>query len=82
MDIIDATPSADFPTQVVIMDKALGQQHPNKAYYLRVQVENGVDHVELDGAVTPLDARKIAVNKGYSPTHWLRVGEARPTKFY
>jgi hypothetical protein len=75
---IDAMPPADFPAQVVILDKELGQRHPDKAFYLRVQVENGVDHVDLDGAVTPLDARRIARSKGYSPRHWMQVGDARP----
>jgi len=81
MTTIDATPPADFPAQVVIMDKELGQRHPDKAFYLRVQVEKGVDRVDLDGAVTPLDARKIALSKGYSPTHWMQVGDARPISY-
>lgn len=82
MDIIDATPPADFPAQVVIMDRGHGQRHPNKAFYLRVIVENGVDTVDLDGAVTPMGARKIARAKGYEPTHWMEVKDLRPTPYY
>lgn len=79
---IDATPQADLPAQVVIMDKELGERHPGKAFSLRVQIEKNVDVVALDGAVTPLDARRIAQDKGYSPTHWMQVGEARPTRYF
>lgn len=82
MEIIDATPPADFPDQVVIMDKELGKRHPNKAFCLRVKIEDGVDCIDLDGAVTPRDARKIARDKGYSPTHWMVVGEARPNRYF
>lgn len=77
MNIIDATPPSDFPDQVVILDKDLGTRHPDKAYYLRVKVEKGVDIIDLNGAVTPLDARKIAISKGYSPTHWMQVGDSQ-----
>lgn len=81
MEIIDATPPADFPAQVVIMDREQGARRPDKAFYLRVQVKDGVDHIDLDGAVTPLDARKIAREKGYDPKHWMAVGDARPMRY-
>ncbi|PCE30349.1 hypothetical protein [Burkholderia ubonensis] len=81
MKIIDATPPADFPVQVIVLDKGLGKQHPSKGFYLRVAVENGVETVDLDGAITPLDARKIAKEKGFEPTHWMEVTDIRPTMF-
>lgn len=81
MQIVDATPPADFPTQVIVMDKELGKRHPNKVFYLRVAVENGIDHIDLDGAVTPLDARRMARAQGYEPTHWMMVGDSRPMRF-
>lgn len=81
MKIIDSTPPPDFPAQVIVMDKELGQRHPAKTFYLRVQIENGVDHIDLDGAVTPIEARRMARDKGYAPTHWMIVGEARPNVF-
>lgn len=83
MNIIDATPPADFPAQVIVMDKELGQRHASKAFYLRVALGEGdVEHVDLDGAVTPIDARRMAREKGYEPTHWIEVRDLRPTAFY
>lgn len=81
MQTTAATPPADFPAQVIIMDKELGQRHPAKAFYLRLAVENGTDHIDLDGAVTPVEARRMACEKGYAPTHWMMVGDARPMMF-
>lgn len=76
----DGTPG-DFPSQVIVMDKELAQRYPGKAFYLRVAIENGVDQIDLDGAVTPIDARRLAREKGYEPTHWMRVGDAWPRMF-
>ncbi len=79
--IIDATPPADFPAQVIIMDRDLGKRHPDKAFYLRVAGASGVEQIRLDGAITPIDARRMAVVKGYAPTHWMEVGDLRPMMF-
>lgn len=81
MEIINASPPADFPTQVVIMDKELAERHPSKVFYLRVALEGGVDHVALDGAVTPVEARGMAREKGYEPTHWMMVRDAQPMMY-
>ena len=81
MNIIDATPPSDLPDQVVIFDKDLGMRHPEKAFYLRVKVEKGIDMIDLNGAFTPLDARKIAISKGYSPTHWMQVGDRQLKRY-
>ena len=81
MNIFDATPPADFPAQVIVMDKDLGDRYPDKAFYLRVTLDNGVDHIDLDGAVTPVHARRMAREKGYEPTHWMVVGDVRPMMF-
>lgn len=66
----------EFPHQVIVMDRELGKRHPGKGFYLRVVVENGADHVVLDEAISPLDARKIAKAMGYDPSHWMVVGDA------
>ena len=68
MQVCNATPPADFPSQVIVMDKELARRHPAKAFYLRVAVADGVEHVDLDGAVTPVEARRMAREKGYEPT--------------
>lgn len=81
MNTIDATPPTDFPVQVIVMDKELGSRHPTKAFYLRLAQDNGVDHVDLDNAVTPVEARRMAREKGYNPTHWMVVGDALPIMF-
>ena len=82
MKAIDATPPADFPAQVIVMDKALAQHHPDKVFYLRLSAGDDIDHVALDGAITPLDARRMAREKGFEPTHWMVVDDARVTIFY
>lgn len=83
MKIIDATPPADFPSLIIIMNKELGKRHPSKVFYLRVALpDGGAKHVDLDDAVTPVDARKMARAKGYEPTHWMEVRDLSPTPYY
>lgn len=31
--------------------------------------------------MTPLDARRLARENGYEPTHWMDAAEGRPTMF-
>lgn len=81
MQKVNGTPPADFPALVVVMDREIARRQPAKAFFLRMQVEGGVEHVDLDGAVTPLDARKLAREKGYEPTHWMEATDTRPTTF-
>jgi hypothetical protein len=81
MNQSNATPPDDFPVQVIIMDKELAERFPAKVFYLRVAIENGVDHVSLDDAVTPLDARNKARVLGYEPTHWMVAQEGIPQRF-
>ncbi|EPG3716435.1 TPA: hypothetical protein ACPIDJ_005057 [Pseudomonas aeruginosa] len=63
MNAIDATPPDDFPEQVIMMDKDLAKRHPGKAFYLRIKVEAGIEHVYFDNAVTPREARRMAISK-------------------
>ncbi|KVD66867.1 hypothetical protein WL22_23735 [Burkholderia ubonensis] len=81
MQIVNATPPAGLPALLIVLDREIAQRHPAKAFYLRVEVENGAKHIDLDGAVTPLDARQLAREKGYEPTHWMVAAEGRPTMF-
>lgn len=81
METIDATPPAGFPDQVIILDRELGKRNPAKAFYLRVATPGGVDTIDLDGAITLIEARKIAVAKGYEPTHWMESGDPAPWRF-
>ncbi len=74
MKTVDATPPADFPAQVIVMDRELGTRHPDKAFYLRVAVtEAEVRTVDLDGEQTLPGAVKKAVALGFSPTHWMEA---------
>ena len=83
MRIVDATPPADFPEQVIMMDRDLAKRHPEKGFYLRVKDKYGhVSTVDLDNSVTPLDARSKARAQGFEPTHWMEVTDLRPTHFY
>lgn len=73
--IIDATPPADFPYQVIIMDREFGKRNPDNAFYLRVKVsDNEVKTVDLTGEVTLPGAVATARAKGFEPTHWMEVG--------
>jgi len=75
MHVIDATPPVDFPDQVIIMDREFAKRHPNKGFYLRIQVgEQDVKTVDLDGEVTLPGAVAAARIKGYAPSHWMEVG--------
>lgn len=84
VQIIDATPPADFPKQVIFMDKEFAKRHPSKAFYLRISNDScqTTEVVALDNAVTPLQARKMAIALGYAPTHWMLVTDRTPTQFY
>ncbi|WGX59207.1 hypothetical protein P7I93_34245 (plasmid) [Pseudomonas aeruginosa] len=46
-----------------MMDKDLAKRHPGKAFYLRIKVEAGIEHVYFDNAVTPREARRMAISK-------------------
>lgn len=76
MQEIDATPSADFPAQVIILDRHIAQRHPKKAFYLRVKIdERQVKTIDLYGAVTTNEARQMARDQGFEPTHWVQIHE-------
>ncbi|UDM18928.1 hypothetical protein [Vogesella sp. XCS3] len=82
MKIVDATPPKDFPAQVVVMqDRAFAQRNPSKAFYLRVVDGESVKQVDLDNAVTPLDARRIAIEQGFEPTHWIDSNDGMLARF-
>lgn len=69
------------PFMVVMQDSDFAKRHPDKAFYLRVaHSEHDIDIVDLPGAITPLDARRIARDLGYEPTHWIQPG-GMPWKF-
>lgn len=80
LSIIDATPPADFPGQVFIMDREFAKRHPDRGFYLRVQVSaNEVQTVDLLGEMTLPGAVKSAILQGYAPTHWMEVGAGYPS---
>lgn len=81
--MIDATPPADYPDQVVVaQDERFVARHPDAAYWLRVKrPNNGVDVHLLTGAIGPAHARRIACAKGFDPTHWTNPGDSLPHLF-
>ena len=83
MKIIDATPPADYPQQVVVaQDAAFAARNPSAAYWLRVRLQdNGVGVHQLPGAVGPAYARQMALALGFAPTHWTNPGDSRPHLF-
>lgn len=82
MRTVDGTPPADFPAQCIILDREFAVRHPDKGFYLRVQVDsNTIAHVELTGAYALTTAKAMAKEKGYAPTHWMEVRDRTPWKF-
>jgi hypothetical protein len=82
MEIIDCTPPSNLPAQLIMLDKDLSRRHPEKEFFLRVANGQNVGHIDLDGAVTTLDARRIARAKGFDPKHWAEAHTGRVTPFY
>lgn len=85
MNIVDATPPADFPDLVIFMDtdKGFNERNPGKGFYLRIRLDgNNVDIVNFEDCYTLPHARQLARAKGYEPTHWMRTSDAVPTRFY
>jgi hypothetical protein len=81
MKIIDATPNADFPKQVSVMDRDLATRYPDKAFYVRVAKNNGdVSIVELGGEMALPGAVRAAHTKGYKPTHWMETSSGFASK--
>lgn len=75
MKIIDATPPANFPDQVIIMDREFAKRNPEKGFYLRVKIgEQHVETVDLNGEATLPGAVAASRAKGYAPSHWMEVG--------
>jgi hypothetical protein len=73
MKSFDGTPPADFPHQVIIMDREIALRHPEKGFCVRVASASSRDVtlIDLDGAISPVHARRLAIEKGYNPTHWI-----------
>lgn len=73
--IVNGTPSSGTvgeqplpPVTVVLLDRK--QQQPNQRYFLRVEKDGAVESYDLLGSVTRVDARRIAKDMGFEPTHW------------
>lgn len=79
MKIHNATPPADFPEQVIVLDKDFAEKHAEKAVYLRVaRAGLEVNIVALDGEVTLPGAVRAAIARGFTPTHWMEAADGRP----
>lgn len=80
MNIVNGTPPAGYPEQVVVaQDSAFAARHPKAAYWLRVSLrEGGVRAVQLPGAIGPHHAHRIARDLGFAPTHFTDPGDGRP----
>ena len=83
MQIINATPPADFPAQVIMAhDAAFASRHPDDAYYLRVKGgEGSVQTYRLTGAIGTGHARLMAKSMGFEPTHWTLPGDGHAFMF-
>jgi len=79
----DIGSTGDFPLQVIMRDADLGKRFPDKEFYLSIRnLENpDIEHVDLDGAVAPVHARRLAREKGFEPTHWMEISNKRLNRF-
>src|SRR5690554_3406592 len=78
--VVNATPPADFPHQVIVMDRHIAKRYPEKAIYLRLQkADHQVEVIDLEGALTLAGAREMARSLGHSPTHWIEIHEDNDT---
>lgn len=62
-----------MPDQLIVMGKGTA------GFTLRIKTSVGADSIPLEGAVSISDAKRIAKDKGFNPTHWMEVGGNRPT---
>lgn len=46
------------------------RRHPEKSYWIRIEMQGGVAGVDLDGAATLPAAVQLAFRMGHRPTHW------------
>jgi hypothetical protein len=83
MNIINATPPADYPAQVIVaQEQWFAAKHPDSAYWLRIAGEHGgARAIQLPGAVGPAHARRLARDAGFEPTHHTNPGDGRPRLF-
>lgn len=81
MQAVNATPPADFPSEVIVLDREHASRHPGHGFYLRRQAENGdVEKVDLTPEYTLTGAVQVAVSKGYAPTHWMDTTATQPSE--
>jgi hypothetical protein len=75
-EIVTGTPATSprgedsFPPVTVVL-LAPEKQTPNQRWYLRVEKDGAVTSHDLPGAGNPVDARAIARELGFEPTHWV-----------
>lgn len=51
-------------------------------FYVRYEQPGVIKQIDLPiGLVTPISARRAAIQIGYNPTHWSRPGET-PVKYF
>jgi hypothetical protein len=70
-------PIPGFPEEMIVFDR----EFTRAPFYLRKQVAEAVELIELDGAMSLPAAKQIAEDKGYAPTHWIERGHREPVKF-
>lgn len=76
--VVEATPPANFPEQVIVLDPKFATDNPGEGYYLRVQRGQDVEIVRLRGESTLPGARTQAIGRGFQPTHWIELPSCIP----
>ncbi|MBB4861669.1 hypothetical protein HNP46_000480 [Pseudomonas nitritireducens] len=80
MNIIDATPPANLPDLIIVMDREVADKHCGNGIHLRIKLpNNGVDIVRLENESTLPGAVSKFKAMGFEPKHYMFTHAATPS---
>jgi hypothetical protein len=74
--VIDATPPANLPKMLLVMDDDpdFNKRNPGKGFYIHLRKENNdVDFVNIEDCYSLPDAVNKAIMLGYDVQHWMQT---------
>lgn len=74
MIVLNATPPAGMPSQVVVLDREAA-----KLYLRRILQRGEVATHQLAGEATLPGAVAAAIAQGFHPTHWMDTADSIPS---
>lgn len=80
MKIVDATPPANLPDLIIVMDREVADKHCGKGIHLRIKLPNsGADIICLEDESTLPGAVAKFKAMGYEPKHFMFTHNAAPS---